>query len=564
MVRARTTRRPEELPEAITDAQSVDNHLPIFYQSFITDFRQGMPAIRVEPPSSSELGRLQAELGNRILEQKTEPDFGNEGAMRMAAVRQLLLWGEVHARSQWDTRALNGIGDTLTESIDVFGILKDAHSIGKWPPRYLIEFDTRHVDEIYDIYGERVEPNNSLVDVSHYYDSLALSVSRGLEHAVRPKMEGATILYRFSIPPNMFPAYPEGMCFHVASGKILRRHKWQLGIWPYSRVAWEESELSLYPVGLIERLLQDQVKRNILTSLGFETALIRARGDLWASGPDMGVPRSMEYNPRTHAVITMMPPNTTYTPRETGMDFSDAAQQLNIVADNMHAKAGRPRPSLGQELETERTLGAQLLAHQIAATDVNERVEVFGEDFLEPIGRRTLRLYQEFAVKSREISMGPGAGKFKWNRKHLKGLEGVKAEATPNMSPATRRSMTIAAKQQRLFPPYQTARDEASARQTLLALGLTNLERMIAEQSEPLERILELAREEGRLMYQAGLIQAATLVQRAEMMASQPPPPEGGPTVKQEGIQSPAGQVEEGRSALRQNAPQPNEVIQNA
>ena len=554
MVRSAVSRRPEEMPDAITDAKSVDNHLPIYYQSYLTEFRQGMPLLRVDPPSSSEIDRLTAELANRILELRIDPDHGNEGAMRMSAVRQVLLFGEALGRIQWDPDAADGKGDVFSEVIDVFGFLKDPYSIGRWPPRYLIEMDCRHVDEVHDIYGVWVKPDTNLVEKTLYYDTLASSVSKEVWSQVRPVMRDAVMVYRFFIPACA--AYPEGMCFHVIGQEIVRRHKLQMGKWPFARAAWEESELNLYPVGLIERLLQDQIKRNILTSVGFETALIKARGDLWASGP--GAPlRSEVYNPRTGATVIHLPPNTIITPRETGMSFQDAAFQLDIVDSNMREKAGRPRPSLGQPLEKERTLGAQLLAHQVAATDVSERVEEFGIQYLLPIAKRTLAFYSEYAVSLREINMGPGAGMFKFNRNHLKRISTVRAVATPNMSPATKRALIIAARAQNLMPPYATARDEASSRQVLISQGLEDLERMVAEQSEPLEKILELAMEEAKLAYQAQIIQQAMAVQQAQVAMQQPPQPspEAAAPEMQVGEKTSAGQVAEGRQQLRERQP---------
>jgi len=247
MVRSAVSRRPEEMPDAITDAKAVDNHLPIYYQSYLTEFRQGMPILRVEPPDSTELGRLTAELGNRVLDRRIEPDYGNEGAMRMSAVRQILLFGEILGRVQWDSDDpnSNGKGDVFAEGVDVLGFLKDAYSIGRWPPRFLIEMDCRHVDEIHDIYGKWVAPEIGLVGKTMYYDTLATSVSKEALSQVRPAMKDAAIVYRFFIPACS--AYPKGMCFHIVGKEILRRHELQLGKWPFVRAAWEESELNLYP-----------------------------------------------------------------------------------------------------------------------------------------------------------------------------------------------------------------------------------------------------------------------------------------------------------------------------
>ena len=136
-------------------------------------------------------------------------------------------------------------------------------------------------------------------------------------------------------------------------------------------------------------------------------------------------------------------------------------------------------------------------------------------------------LFRSYAVSLREINMGPDAGMFKFNRSHLKLLGTVRAVATPNMSPATKRAMIVAAKAQGLMPPYATARDEASSRQVLISHGLEDLERMIAEQSEPLEKVLELAREEARLAYQGSILQMSLAIQNM-MQPPQQPSPEGG------------------------------------
>ena len=551
-------RRPEALPSIIADARSVDNHLPIYYNKHGLAFRQGMPILRAVAPSEKPLDKLAAELGTRLLELREDVDHGNEWALRMSAVRQILLFGEALARVQWESDGGDGKGDVLVEGVPVFGFLKDAYSVGKWPPRFLIEMDCRHVDEIHDIYGAWVPTESGLVERTHYYDTLAVSMAQTTWEQTRPAMPDAAIVYRIFFSPCK--TYSKGMCFHLVGDQILRRHALQAGRWPFARAVWEESELNLYPVGLIERLLTDQVQRNTLVNIGLETAIIKARGDLWISGPGGRKPREEVYNKNTGAKYLYWAQGTDIKPRETGMNFQDARAQLELIDDNMHDKANLPRPSLGQSLEKERTLGAQVLAQQAASTDAGEQVEQFGEQFLVPIAQDELALYAEYAVAPREIDMGQGDGMFRFHRGHLRAVREVTAIPMPRMSPAQKRSMIALAQAGGLMPPYVNARQEATARQTLISQGLEELEKMIAEQSVPLEEILELAKAERLLAYETQMTQAAgVLIQAKAAIAQMTQPAEEMPQGPGEaGMQGP------GMPAESQGAPQARPVMAGA
>ncbi len=520
-----SARRTDQLPSIIADARTTDNHLPIYYNAHVTAFRQSMPVLTAVAPSGEELDKLAAELGSRLLELREDPDHGNERSLRMQAVRQMLLFGEVLMRSQWSADAASGRGDVLAEVVDVFGYLKDPYSIGKWPPRFLIELDVRHVDEIHELYGEWVDPERGLIERTQYYDTIATQAGWRQEQGSRPPMEGAAIVYRSFFSPCK--AYPEGMCYHLVGDRLLRRHTLQAGRWPFSRAAWEESELNLYPVGLIERLLQDQIRRNTLMSLGFSTAIVKARGDFFQIGPDRK-PRVDVYNKQTSAQRILVPPQTTILPRDTGMDFRDAALQLQIHDNNMHDKANLPKPALGQPLEKERTLGAQEMAAETSQTASMEKVEEFGEQLLVPNAKQQLSLYAQYVVEPREIHMGPGQGVFPFTGRHLQGIKDVQAQAEPYTSPADKRRMVVIAKANGWMPPYASARDEASARQAMIQNGMRELEAEIEAQSVPLEEVLEEAKRERRMAYQAQQLQQAVMIVEAEVAIEQlqnPAPP---------------------------------------
>ena len=530
-------RRTDSLPPAVENARITDNQLPIYYNKHLSYFRLGMPQLRAEAtpdedggPVDRELAKLQGRLATRLLERREEVDYGNEAAMRMSAVRQMELFGEIQARVQWDPDA-GKKGDVSAELVNVFGCLKDPYSI--WlesvgrPPRFLIEMDCRHVDEIHDLFGIWVTPEGGLTERTQYYDMMAVNVGQHGMVQARPPMPDAAMVYRIFFSPCQ--QWPEGQCFIMVGDQIPRRHKLQDGRWPFARAVWEQSEFNLYGVGLIERLLSDQVPRNILRSVGFETALIKARGDFYQSGPDV-MPREDVYNKRTNAKRILVPPMTTIVPRDPGMNFRDAEFELRLIDDNMHEKAALPRPSLGQPLDRAETLGAQRDARGESQTESNEKVEEFGEQFLVPIANMEIALWRKYRVTGEEIDMGPGQGKFTFRGKNLSNVTSVRAIVVPHMSVAQKRNMVMSSGQAGLDPPYPNARAEVNARNKLLYLGLDEHEASIAESHGPLEDKVKIAEEEWKVAYEIGLTQADLVLMKMkmEMEALQSPQPQPG------------------------------------
>ena len=138
-----------------------------------------------------------------------------------------------------------------------------------------------------------------------------------------------------------------------------------------------------------------------------------------------------------------------------------------------------------------------------------------------PNAKQQLALVSEYATSPREIDMGPGQSKFKFTRRHFAGIKDVIAQAQPYTSPADMRRMVAAAKANGWMPPYGSAREEASARQAMIQQGMRALEAEIEAQSVPLEEVLEEARRERKIAYEAMQMQQAAAIVQSRMAIEQ-------------------------------------------
>ena len=464
-------------PIGTEDWRLVDNQMPIYLRDAIARAAGNWPRLECQPQDpNEELDRYAANVGTRFLEWRHRKD--HEPWLREQEWLWMLGTGETLRYTGYDAEGgdpLFGEGDIETKVVDPFRYLKDPQSIMEWPPRFLTLREARHVDWIKENLGVVVEPEQ-VSDVQQYYDALAMNVIAAGPRRDRETLKHAAIVWQRFIPPGKL--YPKGWCYVRVGKNLVRSHPLQSGQWPFAKGGWLPVPGRMYHMGLLELLMNDQRQLNSLVSLLYESASKNVRGDRDLSGPVADARSIREYvvNPKTGAKIRVYPPGVADMATQYKADWQQAEVQRLRIDTNLHRKSAANQPTLGQPLEKQETLGAQVISREGDSVSGLWHLNRYADQHLVPIAQQELQLAKDYFVLPRQLEgLGGQEGIVWFEGADLRDTKDVVAVAVQNLTPAMKQVAEMEAYNGLMLGPYQNLAHRYAAWTALKRRGLDDV-----------------------------------------------------------------------------------------
>ncbi|HET6453530.1 MAG TPA: hypothetical protein VFI02_03920 [Armatimonadota bacterium] len=467
-------RRAVQQPQCETVSR-VNNRIPIYLRSISAAFGTNLPDFEGVPHTQDLPDTEAAGVGTRILKWCDRKD--KEAEKRKIELNWTLCTGEALRFDWWDTkggRPGRKEGDTQSDWVSLFNYCLDPYSVNIWPPRWLIYYDCRHVDEIQSMYGKKVEPED-VTDVMRWLDRLALNVP-GSRESSRETLKDHAILKCLYAPPSQ--RYPEGYCWDWTKKELLNGRKLQAGQWPWSRFQWFTLAARLYGMGLVEWLMSDQKQVNLLLSQMQEVATRQLRGDIVTMGSNQKI-TEIVIDAKSGRKQIMLPPGISkYDILQYSQIWSNAAQLYEWLITDMDWKAGTSQSFLGHEVKRDATLGEIQLAVERDLGMLNWHMETYAE-YLTDVGRHKLALTAKYVKNIRMMEL---FGRAEANAipyftgASLLDTRDVIAIPVPRLSPAMKRQAIVQAGEMGWLPPWEGPEHQLRGRMLLRYMGLTEME----------------------------------------------------------------------------------------
>ncbi|HUV05720.1 MAG TPA: hypothetical protein VMX94_11515 [Armatimonadota bacterium] len=471
-------RRALEQPQCETVSR-VNNRIPIYLRSISAAFGSNLPDFEGVPHTQDLPDTEASGIGTRILKWRDRAD--NERRKRKIELNFTLCTGEALRLDWWNTKAGRpgrNEGDVQTDWVSLFNYAIDPYSANVWPPRWLIYYDCRHVDEIRAMYGKQIEPED-VSDVMRWLDRLVLNVP-GSREASREGLKDHAILKCMYVPPS--ERYPEGYSWDWTKKELLNGRKLQAGQWPWSRFQWFELGSRLYGMGLVEWLISDQKQLNLMLSQLQEVATRQIRGDVLTVGSQKIT--EIVIDPKSGRKQIMLPPGTQkFEILRYDQVWSNAAMLYDWLLADQDAKAGQSRPTLGQTLEKQARVGELQLAIERDLGMLGWHMEDYADHLCE-INRQKLALTAEYVKNERMMEL---FGKSSANAvpyftgADLLDTRDVIAIPVPRLSPAMKRQAIMQAGEMGWLPPWEGPEHQLRGRMLLRYMGLTEMEDELAQ-----------------------------------------------------------------------------------
>lgn len=533
-------RRPR--PEGTYGVRKVDNQLLKHCRHALANCAQAMPQMEVDPATTDEDDTVTAAYGTGVL--RWAHRCIAETWIREMELMNLVGMAESLRRQSWDPdggNPANPQGDILAEVLTPFGYMKDPHSIGRrWPPRYIIEEDARHVDWIQQRYGKKVEPQE-VAEALQYQDKLATAVMTGASAGPRQPMEGAALVTRLTVPESR--KHPQGRTW-VFSGRgkeavLLEEHRLQTdsdgrAIFPYSLATWYPIPLRHHAMSLVEMVMSKQMELNHLVSLLYEAAIQGVRGDVITSGMNTDA-HWEEYDERTGAQMLKLGPAVDKWERVSlTADFGQAEHRRQVLEGGMREDVGTSQADLAQTSSGDTTAFEVGVMKEASQQGIQWHLSRYSTYHLAPTSLQTLKLLQKNVVIPRVIQVPGGEGVdpevMVFSGADLAGCDDVVPVAKPYMSPAMEQQATFQAWQMALGGEFETLEQVWKFRQMLIGMGLDKVEAHMARVWGPIEELeravqqmagLKVQAEAARLQAEIGA--AAAVGQQAQQAAEGQP-----------------------------------------
>ncbi|MEN6581683.1 MAG: hypothetical protein ABFD54_04480 [Armatimonadota bacterium] len=508
----------------------VDNRILISYAQLLANLIDNIPDFECVANTNDPDDIRAAHVGTRMLKWRDSQD--KESLVRSIDLKWLLPFGEIIRRTWWDpSLGRKGFdeGDINTEPSNTLRYLKDPHSIDVWPPRYLIEYDARDVDEVKRMYGvKELEPENC-ADQLRYLDRLATNIALARDVS-RESPKSSVVLKRLCMRPC--ERYPNGHYWVWASGKLLKHHDLQAGIWPYAKAEWLPIAGRLYPLSFVEILLSDQKQLNILESEIAEVVKKKVRMDAWVTGQR---PQE-EILPDGRKVMRLPNPNSTFKWEDySTFSVRDANEQAYKKISDIKEKAGTNDTTLGNIPAGEQKATIFAVVKEADMLKMGWYLNRYASEYLCEINRTKIRLGAEYYQNERVIeSVGQSVvdDMPSFRGADLGNTKDVIPVYVPRLTPAQRRAAINEATEKGLFGPWESPGHQYSCRVALRAMGLDKEEEAFAKQYGTLEEV-QIQAAEFQLKTDALIamkIDAEIMQLEASLAPPQPQPaPEGMP-----------------------------------
>lgn len=533
---ARIFGRKPVRPAGTDSARIIDNQLQIFVRQMISNISESLADFEAMPATSDAEDQKAAQLATRWIKMRDRVD--KEDAIREDQAMWTLCTGEALRFTYYDpdTESYDGIpGDIQTEIVDHFHYFKAPDSGDQWPPRWLIHFDSRHVDWIKAKYGKELEPEH-VADQLEALDRLAMNVITAKTSAKEEQKSSVVLKRMYAMPCEK---YPKGHVFVWASKTLLDEHDLQAGF-PFAQMAWYPIPGRLYPMSYIEPLISDQRQLNTLLSQIHEVKLRQLRGDIVTQG--VGEVTQKIINSRTgQKLIRLDPGISKWEFMAYDLITRTAESDLGRLMNGLKDKSGLAEPSLGQVTNRDTTATELQLLRESATSKLGYHMRLFEQHICEVL-KQKLRLAHDFYDVPRMIQ---DTGRYSqvdtdyFFGADLRDTKDIIPIPTPRMTPAMKRKAIQEAAQQGLFGPWldpQTGLPspfiQFSSRTILRNMGLVDEDERIAQDFGPYDDLAAKVGELQRVGEQAWLaMQQQQLMQFLAPQQPPPgqPPPEGAP-----------------------------------
>lgn len=520
--------------------QITDNRILTYYTQIVANLTDNIPTFECSPaPPNDQQDIDAAAISSRVLRWREKVD--KEEQLREREIMWLLPTGECYRRTNYDPDCCEQ-GDLRTEVVNPFRVLKDPRAVdGMWPPRYLIEYDARDVDEIKRDYGVEIEPEK-VADKMRYFDRLALNVVAH-RSAGGKEQNTSAVLKRMYVPPNN--ANPKGQCFVWAGNKILARHDLQGGIWPWAKHEWLPVPGRLYPMSFVELLLSDQRDLNVKRSQIAEVDKRRLRGDMVVAGQGMPKETVMDESGRK---IIKLPAGTQYQwETYSQINLGEAREACNAIVGIMQEKAGTNDGMLGKFSGRDTSATEFSLVKEANLMRLGFPMRRYADNGCCDVAMQKLELIKYFYKTNRIMDLGgkdQAGAVASFRGADLRNTSDVIAVPVPHLSPAEERRARDIAGQSGLFGPWETPSHQYASRIRLRAMGLINDEDQLAKTHGSLDDIAQKAASFQNAYDELNAGKVALDIENTKQQLMQlqkppepPPPPQGAPP----GLMAPQG-----------------------
>lgn len=527
-------------PAFCETVRTIDSRIPNFTRQQISNCTDSMSEFEAIPATSDRADRDAAALATRIIKMREHID--NEDALRENELLWLMGAGENYRRTSYDPKrvTVDGVrGDICTESVSFFRCVKHPPSADAWPPKWVIEFDARPVDDIQREFGVSVEPEE-IDDVMRCIEELAQNVVTGNRGRVSGEKKGNSAIVKRMFYSGARPGYPKGQMIVWANGKLLKRSAFQADMFPLSRSVWYPVPGRLYPMSYIDVLADDQSRLNTLVSQLQEGRNRTLRHDIKATGP---------MNP-VQEVIDQATGQKVIRMHEGDMDFvryndlpNSARFEYEQIQHNLNEKGGINDTNRGNTVKSNLTATQLQLEREATFSQVAYHMRAF-DRHLCYVSQQKIALVKEFFKAARVLQdVGKTANdEMVWFfGAELGNTRDVIAVPTPRLTPAMRRKAISDAIDAHLLGPFLDGNGnpdkfiEFYCRTALREKGLADVDESLAQTYGPYSvlqsEIGQLQKAMSDMKVQSQLRQMQAALNPPEIQQAPPPrmPLEGAP-----------------------------------
>ena len=506
--------RRDVWPDQCEEVRRVNNQIPMHTRDIVSGMLSNLPMIEAEPATHRPEDVEGAKVSSSVIKWRDRKD--QERVKRQLELQWMMGCGEVLRRTWWDPDGDEGNGDIATEVVGFFRYVKDPYSVDVWPPRWLIEFDARTVEEVRDMYDVKDLEPEGVSDAMADLDRLASNVMTSRGASTRESQKNSVILKRMCVPPSK--RYPKGHYWVFASGKVLDEHNLQSGRFPYSRGQWFPIPGRLYALSLIELILTDQRYLNTLLSQMGETVAKQLRHDIVTAGVKQDATEKVIDAKSGRKQIQLPTGITKWDFLQYDVNWQGAQVAYEQVINDIRNKAGQSMRPMSIDLKRQVRVGELQLAREADFQSLSWHMDQYAEDHLCEISGQKLELTHDYVKDVRLVTLfgEPDADRY-FTGADLRDTRNVVTIPTPNLTPAMKRQAQVQAREMKLTGPFESPQDELSARLTLKYMGLSDMEDELSKVYGPLEELQALVQQIEQKRKQAALIQADTAIDAAVM-----------------------------------------------
>jgi len=459
-----------------TKAKVTVNHIYPLVRQAVSAIRQNM-AKQVAVAATSDPADLQAaELATDFLRFRWDED--GEEELRTAELVQAMAFGRVLRRTTWDsnkasllpTGRVERAGDIDTMTLNPFRFWQEPGRDTWDDTGWIIEADIRSVDEVKDMFGVEVLPEN--VDDSGLMDKLTGWLT-GKSIDTAPKKQAACHLRRLYMRPTL--DQPKGKYFVWAGSTLLEKGNLPDGHFPYVPLDWFWVPGRSYPMAMITPIRDVQRHVNIRYSQLEEVVNRQLRGDLVVQG-DGDIRQETLANGSKIIRVPMQTPKWEFM--QYNMNTSDSNVMLDRYWNEEMKISGIHEPAQGGQVAKAVTATELAMSKESDMTGLSMFRANFDMRYCEIDAQKLLLARDNYDMPRmlRSVGEANSVSAQSFFGSDLRNTEDVRPRTAPILTQAMQAEMRSRAAEQGLFGPYASAGDKLAKLTSLLNTGIPGIE----------------------------------------------------------------------------------------